>query len=313
MKKNKIGGVRPFNDFFFRSCYYHQLMAGLASFGIDDDAILLNTFRLIQNDFSVAKEGCLNEKKLEKELGYEKRHCNINEAKLIRCIDKGYPIIMGIDCYYLESRKDTYQIQHFSHFILVYGYDLDSREVNVIDHEYRNSYNYQEKIISLDNLLLANVMFQKGIFNRKHSCYVLKKKRNIGTFNIWKYIDEETINKNRENSSKNLNELRQIIACDLGSAQENVEKIAEYLNELKTFYYTLSKTKFFIVNQEKQDLIIALGNAYSNILSLFWKLKVQNDYNYITKHLESILRKLDEIERLEKAVYDILLEEQRKK
>ena len=60
MKKNKINGVRPFNDFFFRSCYYHQLMAGIACFGIDRDAILLNAFTLIQNNFNAGKEGFLN-------------------------------------------------------------------------------------------------------------------------------------------------------------------------------------------------------------------------------------------------------------
>ena len=44
MKKNKIEGVKPFNDFFFKSCYHQQLIAGIASFGIDRDAILLNSF-----------------------------------------------------------------------------------------------------------------------------------------------------------------------------------------------------------------------------------------------------------------------------
>ena len=95
MKKNKISGVRPFNDFFFKNCYYHQLMAGVSCFGIDRDAILLNAFTLIQSNFNVEKEGFLHEEKLEKILGYKRVHCNINKAKFVRCIDKGQPIIMG--------------------------------------------------------------------------------------------------------------------------------------------------------------------------------------------------------------------------
>ncbi len=313
MKKNKINGVRPFNDFFFKSCYYHQLMAGVACFGVDRDAILLNTFTLIQNNFNAGKEGLLNEEKLEKLLGYKREHCNVNRAKLIRCIDKGYPVIMGVDCYYLESRPDTHQIQHVPHFILAYGYDVENKEANVVDHQYRNSYEYQEKIISLDNLLLSNTMFRKGILNRKRSCYILKKKKNVGTFDIWKYIDEEKINDNRENSLKNLNELRRIVSYDLDAARERIEKITSYLNDLKTFYYTLAKTKFFLKNQQKQESIMSLVSGYSNILSLFWKVKAQNNYDYITKHLESVLRKLDEIEVLEKIVYDFLLEVRKKK
>lgn len=308
MKKNKICGVRPFNDFFFKSCYYHQLMAGVACFGIDRDAILLNAFTLIQPNFDAGKEGFLHEEKLEKLLGYKREHCNLNKAKFLRCIDKGQPIIMGVDCFYLESRPDTYQKQHVPHFILAYGYDLENGEVNVVDHQYRNSYEYQEKIISLDNLLLSNRMFRKGVLNRKRSCYILKQKRNIGSFDIWEYIDEEKINNNRENSLKNLNELRRITSYDLEAVQVNVEKITSYLNDLKTFYYTLSKTKFFIVASEKHASIMSLVSAYSNILSLFWKVKAQNNYDYITKRLDSILRKIDEIEALEKSIYDFLLE-----
>ena len=37
MRKNKVEGVKPFNDLFFKSCYDHQLLAGIASFGIDKE------------------------------------------------------------------------------------------------------------------------------------------------------------------------------------------------------------------------------------------------------------------------------------
>ena len=191
---------------------------------------------------------------------------------------------------------------------MAYGYDLEKKECNVVDHQYQNSNEYKEKVISLDNLLLSNTMFGKGVLNRKRSCYILQRKRNIGAFDIWEYIDEEKINNNRENSLKNLNELRRIMAYDLETVRENIEKITRYLNDLKTFYYTFSKTKFFIADIEKQASIMSLVGAYSNILSLFWKVKAQNNYEYITKRLENVLRKLDEIEGLENVVYDFLLE-----
>lgn len=313
MEKNKINGVKPFNEFLFKSCYYHQLIAGISCFGVDRDAILLNAFILIQKNFNTVKEVFLNEKKLEKLLGYKRTHCNITKEKLIRCIDKGNPIIVGVDCYYLESRKDTYQNQHFPHFVLAYGYDLGKKEVNVVDHQYLNSYEYQEKIISLDNLLLANRMLIKGVLKRKRSCYILKKKKNACSYDIWKYINEEKISNNYKNSLENLNELRRIMSHDLEAARENVGNITSYLNDIKIFYYTLSKTKFFIDNQQKQEAIMSLISAYSNVLSLFWKVKAQNNYEYITKHLESAMRKLEEIEKYEKIVYDFLVEVSKKK
>ena len=77
---------------------------------------------------------------------------------------------------------------------------------------------------------------------------------------------------------------------------------------MKVFYYRLSKTQIFASNQDGLEKITALAGAYSNLLALFWKVKAQNNYDYITKRQENVLRKIDEIEMLEKSVYETLLE-----
>lgn len=308
MKKNKIEGVKPFNDFFFKSCYHQQLIAGIASFGIDRDAILLNSFVLIQNNFDVTKEDFINEKKIEKLLGYKRVHCNINKSKLVRCIDKGQPVIVGIDSYYLESRPDTYQMHHLLHFLLAYGYNLETGEANVIDHRYQNSYEYLEKVISMDNLLEANKRLREGVLKRKHSCYILKRRKDAKAFDIWKYLSEEKIIGNRIHSSENLEHLRKMLTGELNAVRENIEKLTNYVESMKVFYCRLSKTQIFASNQDGLEKITALAGAYSNLLALFWKVKAQNNYDYITKRQENVLRKIDEIEMLEKSVYETLLE-----
>ena len=88
-------------------------------------------------------------------------------------------------------------------------------------------------------------------------------------------------------------------------------EITMYFSKLKTFYYTLSRTELFASNQAVQENCMILASAYSNILSLFWKVKAQNNYNYISKKLDSIIRKFDEIEKLEKIIYEFLLEKRR--
>lgn len=75
--------------------YYHQLLAGLSCFGIGRDAILFNAFTLIKPDFEVQNEIIFQEERLEKMLGYRKIHCNMNKAKLIRCISLN-PFIYAI-------------------------------------------------------------------------------------------------------------------------------------------------------------------------------------------------------------------------
>ena len=283
MKKNKISGVQPFNDFLFRSCYYHQLISGLSCFGIDKETILLNAFVSIQSNFEANSEDIIQEVELAKLLGYKSEHCNINCAKLIRSIDNGCPVIVGVDCYYLENRPDTYLIRNAPHFILVYGYDLEKRIAYVVDHEYLNSDDFKECEFSLDNLLFANKMFRKGVLNRKLSCYILKRKKKQVSFNILHYIDEGKIIKNQENSIVNLISLREIFVNDLEFIRKNISEITMYFSKLKTFYYTLSRTELFASNQSVKENCMILASAYSNILSLFWKVKAQNNYNYISK------------------------------
>ena len=311
MLKNKLNGVKPFNEFFFKSCYYHQLLAGISCFGIDKDDIILNAFTTIKRNFNAEKNGFLSDKKLGKLLGYKRKTCNINETKLIKYIDKGFPIIAGVDCYYLESRSDTYLSQHMQHFILVYGYDIGKGEVDIVDHQYQNSYIYNERKISMSNMLWANVMFRKGVFKRKKTCYILKRRKKKGFFDIWKYINDDIIISNRENSAWNINELKRMITSDSREIKEKINKIVNYLNNLKNFYFRLSHIKYLVNGREPHEKVMALINGYSNILSLFWKVRAYGNFDYFNQKKESILRKLNETEETEKAVYDIILEARR--
>ena len=121
-------------------------------------------------------------------------------------------------------------------------------------------------------------------------------------------MSEEKIIGNRIHSSENLEHLRKMLTGELNAVRENIEKLTNYVESMKVFYYRLSKTQIFASNQDGLEKITALAGAYSNLLALFWKVKAQNNYDYITKRQENVLRKIDEIEMLEKSVYETLLE-----
>ena len=113
MKSNKIEGIKPFNKFFFRSCYYHQLIAGLASFGISYEDILMGSFVFSEKNFKTNK--CYaTEYELEKNLGYKNIRCNMTKNRLIQCIDKKRPVIVGVDCFYYESNALNPDFNGFS-------------------------------------------------------------------------------------------------------------------------------------------------------------------------------------------------------
>lgn len=308
MQKNRIAGVEPFNEYHLRSCYYHQLFAGLSGLGIDQDLLLLNSFVFIREDFIADKTDFLNDETFMKKVGYTIVKSNVNGKKIVRCIDKGMPIIVGVDCFYLESRKDTYMTQHAPHFILVYGYDLETNQLNVIDHNYVNSFEYIEKVISMENLLLANKMFRDGIHHRKYTSRILKRQQKAQSFDIWKDIGKTVFKKNQECSLKNLKALRVLLTTDLDKLQEKMDRVARYLQSLKSLFFALSKTRIFYTNGKANEEMALLISGYSNMLSLFWKLQQQKNIEYVHKKKDSIMRKLDEIEALEIKIYEYILE-----
>ena len=312
MKKNKIEGIIPFNDFFFRSCYYHQLISGLSCFGIKKEQVLLNAITLINDNYVVGGGGELDESKLEKTFGYKRKYCNIDKSKLIKSIDAGNPLIVGVDCFYLESRPDSYKIQHMAHYILVYGYDLEKETLNIVDHQYRNSMDYTEKIVSLENILYANKMYRKGVLKRRLSCYILEKVKKSEKYDFGNSFDNEKLNHNREYALKNLDNLRMMLKSDFYKIDEKIDEIILYLINIREFYLILSEMEIFRDEHEGKDDITALMSGYYNLLSVFWKVRAQINYEYLKKRRDIVLKKLDEIEANENKVYAFLKEERAK-
>ena len=312
MESNKIEGVKPFNEFFFKNCFWHQLIAGLSCLGIDGDNVLINSMAFAKEDFGLDESGILPTKEFEKFFGYRCRRCGVTERSLVRNIDRGRPMIVGVDCFSLESRTDTYQKLHDPHFVMVYGYDRTKRLAFVVDHLYRNGFNFSEKVVSLDNILLANKMYKKYI-RRTHFTsrvlYLSEQGRQNG--DLLEKIDKERLTEGRKHSENNLKELRRMLGSFPDELKEKSEKVCRYLQEMKTSLNCLSRAKMFRENPEKGLVLFKLTGGYSNMFSLVLKMERQNNFGYALKWKENIARKLDEIEAEEAKVYYFLLEASR--
>lgn len=310
MESNKIEGVKPFNEFLFRNCYWHQLIAGLSCLGIDGDNVLINSMVFAKEDFEVDESGILPTKEFEKFFGYRCRRCGVTERSLVKNIDRGRPVIVGIDCFFLESREDTYRKLHDPHFVLVYGYDREKRLAFVIDHKYRNGFNFSEKVVSLDNILLANRMYKKYI-RRTHFTsrvlYLSEQGRQNG--DLLEKIDKERLTEGKKYSENNLKELHRLLTEDINVLRENSERIIRYLRIMTTSLKCLSKSAFFGGNKSRLFLVDKLIIGYSNLSSLLVKMSAQNNFEYALKWRENIVRKINEVEEFEKKVYDLLMGE----
>jgi hypothetical protein len=309
MIKNKIEGVKPFNKFWLKSCYYHQLIAGLSALGVDRELFLLNAMVFAEEGFSADEGGILGAREFERTAGYRCKSRNISKRALKRRIDKGMPVIVGVDCFYLESRPEMFGIRHELHFLLCYGYDLKTREANVVDHAYRGSYEFREKVISLDNLLYANGMYRKRHPEKWFSCRVLRKaKVQKGALGLWSQMDLNRLLSSRKSSEKNLGELKRMFLSDLKELQEKSEKITDYLQSMRTSLYCLSETRAFSQSKEKSALLDFLISGYSNLLSLLWKMWRQENFSFAVTRRDGILRKIDSVKETEEKVYDCLWE-----
>ena len=184
---------------------------------------------------------------------------------------------------------------------------MDKDIAHVIDHNYLNSNIYIEKDISLSNLLIANRMYQHGMQCNRYSCRVLKKKKQT-RFSIWDEIDADMLIRNKANSKHNLEELKTVFISDVLRIDKVSKRVDEYLQELKTWFYVLSKTRFFSRDEDCQRKIALLIAGYSNLLSTLWRIRAKNDYEYGKRYQESIDRKIEEMLLLEEQIYNYLLE-----
>ena len=309
MESNKIEGVKPFNEFFFRNCFWHQLIAGVSCLGISEDKVLVNHFVFAKENFGLDESGILPTKEFEKFFGYRCRHCGVTERSLVENVDRGRPMLVGVDCFFLESRTDTYQKLHDPHFVMVYGYDRAKRLAFVVDHNYKNGFDFTEKIISLDNVLLSNRMYKKYIRHTRYTSrvlYLTKQGRQTG--NVLGRLDGKRLAEGRKNSQNNLRELRRMLIEDIGTLEKKAEAVSRYLQEIRTSLNCLAKAGLFREKEERKILIAQLINGYSYLVSLVLKMERQNNFAYALKWRGNIIRKLDEVEETEKKVYDLLSE-----
>lgn len=309
MKSNKIEGIKPFNKFFFRSCYYHQLIAGLASFGISYEDILMGSFVFSEKNFKTNK--CYaTEYELEKNLGYKNIRCNMTKNRLIQCIDKKRPVIVGVDCFYYESRPDTFNKLHEPHHVLVYGYDLEKEIFNVVDPNYRNSYVYVEKTVPMESLLYANKLFRYGFFKRKKTCHLLVKNgaERGGGISFLKQFETEKFEESKEASCTNLNELKLLIGKDEDALKNMQVQISTYLQDIKSFFSNISFIEKFTDTQEKKLCVSELVNGYANLISIFWRMNDKNDFGFAKRNFQHIARKIDGLIEKEAYVYKIIEE-----
>ncbi len=153
-----LDNFEPFNEIWFKSCFYQAFFAILHHFNKPSLAYLANNLFLYDIDDSnpMLKLEPQNidftpEEEIFKllEIGVRIKNLSSNIiGDLITSINNNCPVIIFIDCFYESIRFDAYKKHHFPHTLLIYGYDKAKRIFHILEHNYIESMLYEKRTIS---------------------------------------------------------------------------------------------------------------------------------------------------------------------
>jgi hypothetical protein len=296
----KIGQPLLMNKFFFKSCYYHDLIAALGCLQVNGLKLLQNQKLRVKEDFEVEDGWYLNEKIFEEKMGYHIESLNLNKEVLLRYIRSDKPLIVGVDCYYIKERREEYLKQHCKHFIMVYGYDLNRNVLNIVDHNYFNSLMFEEKEMEIDSLLEYNQKYYERYCNQEtpYSSKAVVQDVPFVEFDIAKLCTAEE-NSNVNNAVKNLQLITAFLEGEEKLSADNFNKIDKYLLSIQRYKQTRLYAEAQLAPQ-KEILLNKLVGGYALLLGLLRKIYLKKDFLPLGQARERYLAKIDEVVMLEK-------------
>lgn len=153
--------IEPFNDLYYRNCFYNSLFPVVHYFGKNIKPFLANDAGIyIYNEdregikFDVDYLSFKGYEDLLKDMGI-KVDCAIETKDIIEsivgAISKGRPVILWIDSFYEPFRLDTYQKVHWPHTLLIHGYNREDKTFDIIEHSHRDGLTYKKRTINWED------------------------------------------------------------------------------------------------------------------------------------------------------------------
>lgn len=289
----KLSGVKTFNKFWFRSCYYHQLYSAVSCLGVNADQVVLGNLRIPYGNFETEKI-FKDEKEYLKSVDFSLKHLNVSKNKLLRLLKAGYPVIVGVDCYEMRERENYYHKGHCKHFVMVYGYNTDKELFYITDHNYFNDYMFREKEMTFDELFTANLSYRKFYCSRNGTSSIQVKKCNKHSAQGAFYailLDEKTMSQSLGLLNDDLNNLKEHLKNnDSGFMLDNIEKIVEFANTMKESF---SVIKCLNISEKLILCIEELIACFRFIWGISMKIKIKGKVELKKEEIDKILAKID--------------------
>ncbi|MFS1512191.1 beta-ketoacyl synthase N-terminal-like domain-containing protein [Chengkuizengella sp. SCS-71B] len=251
-----IEPMEPFNDLYYRSCFYNSLFPIINHFGGDIMYFLLNDMILYKyeqeetENFSIqyAEAKPLNQIFDQVGLLVNHRFDNSNIVEeLKQCISDGKPVVIWLDAFYESIRKDTYQKQHLDHTILVYGFNEKEQQFHIIEHDRRENLTYQKCKIPFSDIEKGCKAFSEHFVNEDGTTpthYIFEKKSNydfsqhIGSKELYQNIFLDSLLTHKHKIYESLEVINLFMhsfkqkTSSEAELKRNLDELIEFLNEI---------------------------------------------------------------------------------
>ncbi|MCD1260592.1 hypothetical protein B5M42_017455 [Paenibacillus athensensis] len=166
-----LDGIEPFNDVFYRNCFYNSMFPIALSYGESILPFLVNdriVYTHAEGRYRIDYESLQPIERIFAQAGLGvdtfADHDGVVEA-LIAGLDAGQPAIVWVDSFYESIRRDAYGKEHFDHTLLVYGYDRTEKLFYLIEHDRRENLSYKPLTLPFEDMALACAGFMERFYS----------------------------------------------------------------------------------------------------------------------------------------------------
>jgi hypothetical protein len=319
-----IDNIEPFNDVWYKYCFYSALFPIINCFCGTIIPFILNDIYFYDYQvesgtplMSLKSNSIKTDMQLLNEFGIStlvKVKCENIVHDLLHSISNGSPVIISIDCFYESIRTDAYQKRHFDHLLLLYGYDTKYQYFNILESNYLDSIIYEKKQMSFSDVESCYNGFLNNIHNGKDASYYeysgmknysqIDNKYYINDFKLRMFENSNFIIESLntiDKFSEHINNLYAANSLDMINIDSLLNLFNDLINNKNCEKYRLIKVFGSLI--ELLDLLELIISSWNTIRGIIVKYQFTNTLR--TKSLEVLTRKLSDIKQFESNYYNI--------
>lgn len=267
-----IVDIEPFNEIHFYQCFLHANFPVIGHFKRHIYPFLFKSKYSFDLNGSIYIESTTREnaKNILNDMGIVQCGKRISEnivSDIKQAINLKRPTIINLDCFYESIRDDAYMKNHYPHFILIYGFNDNTKEFYIIEHKYKDSFIYTKRLIGYNDIV-----------NCYNSGIEYLKLQNYGDTFYEYYIMEDF--KYTKNKHSYYMEYLDYLYCNKEIFENNLiefkNNIPEFMNHITYFDnldYVIDQLNNIIEEKNKEKyILITLFNDFKEINILIEKI-----------------------------------------